>query len=71
MMTRPCVISSLQYSMTECFYSSTLGFGYIVGVGAGPLDLITQRALGRLRRADLVVRDRRVSTSPQPDHHAS
>ena len=48
--------------MTERFSSSAFGFACIVGAGLGPLDLMTLRALDRLRRADVVVHDRLVST---------
>ena len=48
--------------MTERFSSSALGFVCIVGAGPGPLGLMTLRALDRLRRADVVVHDRLVST---------
>ena len=54
--------------MTERFSSSALGFVCIVGAGPGPLDLMTLRALDRLRRADVVVHDRLVSTEVL-DHH--
>ena len=48
--------------MTERFSSSALGFVCIVGAGPSPLDLMTLRALNRLRNADVVVHDRLVST---------
>ncbi|WP_341909942.1 uroporphyrinogen-III C-methyltransferase [Polaromonas sp. YR568] len=48
--------------MTERFSSTALGFVCIVGAGPGPLDLMTLRALNRLRSADVVVHDRLVST---------
>ena len=37
---------------------STQGFVSIVGAGPGPVDLMTLRALDRLRRAEVVVHDR-------------
>ena len=37
------------------------GFVYIVGAGPGPADLMTLRALDRLRRAEVVVHDRLIS----------
>ena len=48
--------------MTERFSSAALGFVCIVGAGSGRLDLMTLRALNRLRNADLVVHDRLVGT---------
>ena len=48
--------------MTERFSSSALGFVCIVGAGPGPLDLMTLRALNRLRNAAVVVHDYLVST---------
>lgn len=47
--------------MTERASSSVNGFVSIVGAGPGPLDLMTLRALDRLRRADVVVHDRLIS----------
>ncbi len=38
------------------------GFVSIVGAGPGPLDLMTLRALDRLRRAEVVVHDRLISS---------
>ena len=38
-----------------------LGIVHIVGAGPGPLDLMTLRALDRLRRAEVVVHDRLIS----------
>ena len=43
------------------FVSEPAGFVHIVGAGPGPLDLMTLRALDRLRRADVVVHDRLIS----------
>ncbi|APW45358.1 uroporphyrinogen-III C-methyltransferase [Rhodoferax antarcticus] len=37
------------------------GFVYIVGVGPGPADLMTLRALDRLKRAHIVVHDRLIT----------
>lgn len=47
--------------MTELNLVASQGFVYIVGAGPGPLDLMTLRALDRLRRADVVVHDRLIS----------
>ena len=47
--------------MTDCISSPALGFVSIVGAGPGPLDLMTLRALDRLRRAEVVVHDRLIS----------
>ena len=44
--------------MTERFSSAALGFVCTVGASPGPLDLMTLRALNRLRYADVVVHDR-------------
>ena len=40
---------------------TSAGFVYIVGAGPGPLDLMTLRALDRLRRAEVVVHDRLIA----------
>lgn len=42
--------------------SPSAGFVYIVGAGPGPLDLMTLRALDRLRSAEVVVHDRLISS---------
>jgi uroporphyrin-III C-methyltransferase len=38
-----------------------MGIVHIVGAGPGPLDLMTLRALDRLRRAEVVIHDRLIS----------
>ena len=47
--------------MTSHASLPTTGFVAIVGAGPGPLDLMTLRALDRLRRAEVVVYDRLIS----------
>ncbi|QDL54128.1 uroporphyrinogen-III C-methyltransferase [Rhodoferax aquaticus] len=47
--------------MSEPMSSPAAGFVFIVGAGPGPLDLMTLRALDRLRNADVVVHDRLIS----------
>lgn len=47
--------------MSEPLSSPAAGFVFIVGAGPGPLDLMTLRALDRLRSADVVVHDRLIS----------
>ena len=48
--------------MTERFSSAGVGFVCIVGVGTGPMHLMTLRALNRLRNADKLLHDRLDST---------
>jgi uroporphyrin-III C-methyltransferase len=47
--------------MTDKTNPPTTGFVAIVGAGPGPLDLMTLRALDRLRNAEVVVHDRLIS----------
>lgn len=53
-----CVASD---SVFDAGGQTSSGFVSIVGAGPGPLDLMTLRALDRLRRAEVVVHDRLIT----------